>query len=108
MEMPAVLSSIISWLRAGYPEGVPNVDYVPLFALLGSQLSEADVAAIAEDLASSADPDSAEAIRSAIKTVTHVSASDADISRVKVRLAAGGWPLAKPDRHSWPGAAGSD
>ena len=108
MEMPAVLSSIISWLRAGYPEGVPNVDYVPLFALLGSQLSEADVAAIAEDLASSADPDSAEAIRSAIKTVTHDAASDADIARVKARLAAGGWPLAKPDRHSWPEPAGSN
>ena len=107
MVMPAFLSSIVGWLRAGYPEGVPDVDYIPLFALLGSQLSDADVATIADELASGADPDSAEAIRRAIKTVTHASAGQSDIARVKARLAAGGWPLAKPDAHSWPEPAGS-
>jgi hypothetical protein len=107
MEMPAFLHAIIGWLRAGYPEGVPNVDYVPLFALLGSQLSDAEVLAIADELASSSDPQSAEAIRSAIKTVTNEPARDSDIARVRARLAAGGWPLAKPDSHSWPEAAGS-
>jgi hypothetical protein len=107
MEMSAFLSSIIGWLRAGYPEGVPRVDYLPLFSLLGSQLSDADVSTIAEELASSVDPDSADAIREAIKTVTHATASDSDIARVKSRLAAGGWPLAKPDRRSWPEPAGS-
>ena len=40
MALPPVLSSIIGWLRAGYPEGVPDVDYIPLFALLGSQLTD--------------------------------------------------------------------
>jgi hypothetical protein len=108
MEMPAFLSSIIGWLRAGYPEGVPDVDYIPLFALLGSQLTDADMTTIAEELASGAGPDSAEAIRSAIKTVTHQTARESDIARVKARLAAGGWPLAKPDAHSWPEPAGSD
>jgi hypothetical protein len=108
MEMPGFLSSIVGWLRAGYPDGVPKVDYVPLFALLGSQLSDADVATIAEDLVSGADRDSADAIREAIKTVTHDSARESDIARVRARLAAGGWPLAKPDRHSWPEPAGSD
>ena len=49
MALPPFLSSVIEWLRAGYPEGVPDVDYVPLFALLGSQLSESDVKAIAEE-----------------------------------------------------------
>jgi Protein of unknown function (DUF3349) len=107
METPAFLSAIIKWLRAGYPEGVPNVDYIPLFALLGSQLTEDEVHSIADVLASESDPDSAEAIRSAIKSVTHTKASDADIARVRSRLAAGGWPLAKPDRHSWPEPAGT-
>jgi hypothetical protein len=107
METPGLLQAIIGWLRAGYPEGVPNVDYVPLFALLGSQLTEDDVRAIGEELAASTDPGSAAAIRDAIKSVTHATASDADIARVRSRLAAGGWPLAKPDRHSWPEAAGS-
>jgi hypothetical protein len=107
METPAFLQAIIGWLRAGYPEGVPSVDYVPLFALLGSQLTDAEVAAVGEELASSSDPDSADAIRAAIKDVTHETPKDSDIARVRSRLAGGGWPLAKPDRHSWPEAAGS-
>ena len=43
MALPPVLNKIIEWLRAGYPEGVPDVDYVPLFALLGSQLTNNEV-----------------------------------------------------------------
>jgi hypothetical protein len=96
MALPPVLSSVISWLRAGYPEGVPDVDYIPLFALLGSQLSNSDVNAIAGELESESNPQSAEAIRNAIRAVTSQHPNDADIARVRARLAAGGWPLAKP------------
>ncbi|HUA40779.1 MAG TPA: DUF3349 domain-containing protein [Streptosporangiaceae bacterium] len=103
MALPDFLSKIIHWLRAGYPEGVPDVDYIPLFALLGSQLSEDDVHAIADELANSSDPDSAQAIREAIKSVTHAHPHESDIARVRARLAAGGWPLAPPRRPSeWP------
>ena len=105
MALPPLLSSVIQWLRAGYPEGVPDVDYVPLFALLGSQLSESDVKAVAEELEHMSKPESAEAIRQAITTVTDHTASDADVARVRSRLAAGGWPLAKPehfDPANWP------
>jgi hypothetical protein len=98
MALPPFLNSIIGWLRAGYPEGVPSVDYIPLFALLGSQLTNGEVAEIAEELAKESDPDSAQAIRDAIETVTHEQPNDADVARVKARLAAGGWPLAKPER----------
>jgi hypothetical protein len=96
MALPPVLSSIIGWLRAGYPEGVPDVDYVPLFALLASQLTDAEVAAIAGELENSSDPDSAEAIREAIVTVTNGKALDSDVARVRAKLAGGGWPLARP------------
>jgi hypothetical protein len=96
MALPPILNSIVTWLRAGYPEGVPTVDYIPLFALLGSELTDAEVAQIGEELASSADPDSAQAIRAAITEVTSQKPSDADVARVRARLAEGGWPLAKP------------
>jgi hypothetical protein len=97
MALPPVLSSVISWLRAGYPEGVPDVDYIPLFALLGSQLSNDDVNAIAAELENEVNAQTAEAIRNAIKAVTASQhPSDADIARVRARLAGGGWPLAKP------------
>jgi hypothetical protein len=97
MALPPVLSAIITWLRAGYPEGVPDVDYIPLFALLGSQLTDKEVSDIAEELATESDPSAAQTIRDAIKTVTHQQPNDADVARVRSRLAAGGWPLAKLD-----------
>ena len=40
MALPPVLSWIVGWLRAGYPDGVPSVDYIPLFALLAGGLDD--------------------------------------------------------------------
>jgi hypothetical protein len=92
------VSKIVGWLRAGYPEGVPQQDYQPLFALLGSQLTNDEVTLIASDLELSADPASAGAIKEAIANVTHTPVHDADIARVRAHLAQGGWPLAFPPR----------
>ncbi len=96
MALPPLLSKIVDWLRAGYPEGVPEHDYIPLFALLGSQLTNDEVTLIGDELAQSSDPESADALKKAIAAVTHTTASDADINRVRSHLAAGGWPLARP------------
>ena len=96
MALPPILSKIIEWLRAGYPDGVPDVDYIPLFALLGSELTDSEVSTIAEELANESKPESAEAIRRAIAEVTHQQPKESDINRVKARLAVGGWPLAQP------------
>jgi hypothetical protein len=63
------------------------------------------VKAIAEELENMSKPESAEAIREAITMVTDHVASDADVARVRSRLAAGGWPLAKPEHFNpanWP------
>ena len=92
------VTKIVDWLRAGYPEGVPQQDYQPLFALLGSQLTNDEVTLIAADLETSADSQSAEAIKQAIANITHTPVHDADIARVRSHLAAGGWPLAIPPR----------
>ena len=96
MALPPFLGAIIGWLRAGYPEGVPDVDYIPLFALLGSQLTDTEVGEIADTLASESDPESAAVIHKAIGSVTSDQVHDSDVARVRARLAAGGWPLAKP------------
>ena len=61
--------------------------------------------AIAEELESESKPESAEAIRKAIAAVTDHPASDADVARIRARLAADGWPLAKPEHFDpahWP------
>jgi hypothetical protein len=98
MALPPFLTKIVDWLRAGYPEGVPQQDYIPLFALLGSQLTNDEVTLIADELAFSVDPESSEAIKKAITNVTHTPVHDADVARVRAHLAAGGWPLAIPPR----------
>jgi hypothetical protein len=103
MPLPAFLTAIIGWLRAGYPEGVPEVDYIPLFALLGSQLTESEVSAIAEELEDSGNPESAGAIRKAIASVTSHEPHESDVARVRARLAAGGWPLAPLNREPGDG-----
>jgi hypothetical protein len=96
--LPPFLSSIVGWLRAGYPEGVPENDYLPLFALLASQLTEDELQTIAAELAESSTPTSAQAIRDAIQNATHVAPNDSDVANVRAHLAAGGWPLAEPQR----------
>jgi len=50
MALPPVLNSIVSWLRAGYPYGVPDNDYVALLALLARRLTAEEVAAVAAEL----------------------------------------------------------
>jgi hypothetical protein len=97
MATPPVIGKIIGWLRAGYPEGVPQHDYMPLLALLGSELTNDEVTLIIDELTFSADPESKEAVKAAITAVTKTKPSDADINRVRARLAAGGWPLARPE-----------
>jgi hypothetical protein len=98
MALPPVLSSIIGWVRAGYPEGVPQHDYIPLFALLASQLTNDEVHAIGEELMDVGDPASSAQIRDAIESVTHTTPNNSDVARVRAHLAAGGWPLAQPER----------
>jgi hypothetical protein len=90
----SIVSNIIDWLRAGYPDGVPEHDYLPLFALLGSQLTNDEVTLIGAELSFTGDPESAEAIKKAIAAITDTKPHDSDINRVRAHLAAGGWPLA--------------
>jgi hypothetical protein len=96
----AVLSDIIGWLRKGYPEGVPDGDYIPLFALLGRHLTDEEVRDLADELSGSGDQHSRATIHAAIAGVTHETPRESDIARVSARLAFGGWPLARPDTDS--------
>jgi hypothetical protein len=98
MSVSSYVHSILNWVRAGYPEGLPPKDYIPLFALLGTQVTSEDLQDIANELADQNDPSSAEAMKKAITDVMDVKPTDADVARVRARLAAGGWPLARPDQ----------
>lgn len=48
--MIARLHAVVAWLRAGYPHGIPEKDYIPLFALLARRLSDAQARELAQEL----------------------------------------------------------
>jgi hypothetical protein len=95
MPLPPLLQSIVGFVRKGYPQGVPQQDYLPLFALLRRRLSEEEVAQLAADLAATTpDAQGSDAIGAAIRLLTHESPSDSDVERVRLRLQAAGWESA--------------
>ncbi|TSD95121.1 DUF3349 domain-containing protein [Skermania sp. ID1734] len=97
MALPPFLSNIIGWLRAGYPEGVPESDYVPLLALLTRRLSDEEVDQITDALVDLGDlPVSKTDIAVMITKVTNEMPLEVDVDRVRSRLAAGGWLAIDP------------
>ncbi|MFC9896803.1 DUF3349 domain-containing protein [Nocardia sp. NPDC127579] len=94
-----LLARVVGWLRAGYPQGVPQSDYVALFAVLHRHLTDFEVAAIAEELVADRNPESEIShadIETAISRVALEQPDPQDVARVASHLAAGGWPLATP------------
>lgn len=91
------LARVLGFLRAGYPDGVPSADQVPLLALLRRRLSDEEVATLAEEFAATgALPVDGTDIRVAITKLTHEMPSAADTDRVKQLLIDAGWPVSEP------------
>ncbi|MET8774275.1 DUF3349 domain-containing protein [Nocardia sp. NPDC004654] len=87
--MPPFLNAIIEWLRAGYPDGVPESDYIPLLALLRRRLSDDEVRQIATELAiTGALPADETDIQVMITKVTNEMPSEDDVARVRARVEA--------------------
>ena len=96
----SLLHSILDWLRAGYPQGVPGPDRVPLLALLrATPLTEDQIKEVvrnitAEDSTAMADGEIGDdEIAAFIKDVSHHDAGPENVQRVAAKLAAAGWPL---------------
>ena len=93
--MNGFLNSIVSWLRAGYPEGIPPTDTFAVLALLTRRLSNDEVMAVANELIQRGEFDDVD-IGVLITQITDDLPSSEDIERVRTRLAAKGWPLDEP------------
>jgi hypothetical protein len=95
-----LFQSILQWLRAGYPAGVPGPDRVPLLALLrATPLTEEQIKEVVQHLTAE-DPKAhgdgeitRDEIAEFIKDVTHHDAGPENVQRVAAKLAAAGWPL---------------
>ncbi|MBS1906854.1 MAG: DUF3349 domain-containing protein, partial [Actinobacteria bacterium] len=94
-----VLSRVLDWLRAGYPEGVPPKDYTPLLALLRRTLTADELADVVAALAQQeTDPVRVSQIRAAIADVTSSSPEEDEVRRVAVQLADRGVALSTKAR----------
>jgi hypothetical protein len=89
------LTGIVSWLRAGYPNGVPQNDYLPILALLARRLSGEEVIQVARQLKHLPEPGFVD-IGSEIVRITDRLPAPSDVERVRAKLAAHGWPLDNP------------
>jgi Protein of unknown function (DUF3349) len=89
------LTSIVAWLRAGYPEGIPSTDYFPVLALLSRRLSSDEVKAVARGVSQRDDFDDVD-IGVLITQITDELPSPQDVERVRAHLATKGWPLDNP------------
>ena len=90
--MNRFLNSVVAWLRAGYPEGIPSTDYFPVLALLSRRLSNEEVKLVAQELMDRGDFDHVD-IGVLITRLTDELPAPEDIERIRARLAAKGWPL---------------
>lgn len=92
--------SVLIWLRAGYPGGVPGPDRVPLLALLrNTPLTEDEVKEVVREIVAA--EQNAEVghlidhdeIEQFIEGVAHHDGGPENVQRVAAKLAAAGWPL---------------
>lgn len=99
LPLAGVPQKVLNWLKAGYPQGIPQSDYVALLAVLHRRLTDYEVQLIVEELVrervATSEIERTD-IEAAIARVAKEQPGEDDIARVASRLAAGGWPLATP------------
>ncbi|MFI5776459.1 DUF3349 domain-containing protein [Nocardia sp. NPDC051570] len=101
MPLSEFLAKIVDWLRAGYPHGVPESDYLPLLALLSRRLSQEEVRQVASALVDQGAIPAERADAGVLITrLTDEMPRESDLTRVRAHLVAGGWPV----DDTWPDA----
>jgi len=85
--VPNFVSSLIQWLRAGYPHGMPSQDYIPLMAVLRRRLGEEEIQDVTRQLAAAGlVPADSVDIGVEITKVTDEMPSPTDVRRVEDNL----------------------
>lgn len=98
-----MIRRVLEWLRAGYPDGVPQQDYVALLGILRRALTPTEFDRVVEQLSEDAGDRSiitTAMVEDRIRDVLKGPALDEDVARVSGRLAAAGWPLWSPEQAS--------
>ena len=112
------LRSVLVWLRAGYPEGIPAKDHFALLAVLRRRLTDEEIAEVCEMSIATAHEHphrhvDYDTLKQIIAGLLREEPTEEDLERVAARLASGGWPVVADDGTVVGGesdtpAAGSD
>lgn len=95
---PGVIGRVVSWLRAGYPEGVPTGDYVALLGVLRRRLREEEIQEIVERLAAQRSLGvTPERVHELIREYSLQEPHEEDIARVTTLLGSTGYPVERDD-----------
>ncbi len=87
MDLTQWVSSIVAFVRAGYPAGMPTTGYVPAAALNRRRVSSDEITSVTSQLtAERRGPISATDVGVAITRITDALPSPEDIERVQRRL----------------------
>jgi hypothetical protein len=107
----SLVARVVGWLRAGYPDGVPQQDYLALLGILRRALTATEldhvVSALTDEAASGDQILTRQLVEQRIADVVKGPVDDLDVSRVSARLAAAGWPLGSPLDDGTTGSDGS-
>lgn len=92
--MLARLHAIVAWLRAGYPQGIPEQDYIPLFALLSQRLQDEEARELGEELVADGlvPPDRVDLAVGYLKRTDKLP-SETEVRRVAALLHQAGWDV---------------
>ena len=100
MTEKSLMRSVLDWLRAGYPSGVPGPDRVPLLALLrDTPLTEEQIREVIKEITAHQDEVlqdgvvDRDEIEKFIEGVAHHDGGPENIKRVADLLAAAGWTV---------------
>ena len=86
MSTVPVLASLVTWLRAGYPYGVPETDVMPLLSLLARRLTDEEVLVVATELGGQDGPVDSNDIADRIRRLTAEPPRNEDVDRVRSHL----------------------
>ncbi len=105
--MHPALQRVAAWLRAGYPQGIPDADYVPLLAILRRRLSEEETRELGDQLVRDGIvPADRIDVGVGFLKITDELASESEVKRVSQILSDAGWHiLDEPSGSTGPGGS---